>query len=739
MSGVRRGRAGGWPVIVAAAGTVLCVAGLVLVGVTWRGKGLVVADSLASVLGLSLAIAGAVAGLVGWALNRRRVAGLPATADEVNQAVANLADMVREQWDAEARARGVDGPDSMPVRWKRTSRSLMDPAAVDPDESGGFTDGSARIEDLVTAFRNLRRRRLVITGGGGTGKTTLAVRLLRELLPAAGIAPTEPVPVLLSIASFNPDTQPDVRRWLADQLRYTYPALRAICDDAPDALVTQSRVLPILDGLDEVDRPRRAAIIDALNTTLPARSGLILTSRRDEYRDALKDAGRPITAAEVIGPSLLSGADAADYLRRHLPPFEPHPAWEPLLKRLATDTTCALAETVRTPLGLWLVRAVYLDTPRDPTPLNDDTHSSPTALRAHLLDELIPALIAARPPEEKRRRAAPDTPLRPDRRHRPEDLRCWLTTIAEQLRDNHTTDWRWWHLPAYTLTTPRTQRPPRTAIGLVVGLVFGLAAGLAVGLVRGLATGLAVGLVAGLIVGLVAGLEGVDPSYQPPPHALPRIAGRIPELRKHLVGGLAVGLAVWLTVGLVSGLGFELVTGLSLGLVDELVGWLVVGLVVGLTDGTIAFLKEPDGHQSPTSPNISFYGSRTQSWIQVGIFGLVSGLVSGLSGLVSGLSRLAIWLAVGRLLVVLEVGLAGSVWFEFLTTTAWQKVHRRGCLPAPRRVMPMLRDCHRLGLLRTVGPVYQFRHSQLQDHLAPPRPLAPRVGPTGAARAHGRS
>ena len=44
--------------------------------------------------------------------------------------------------------------------------------------------------------------------------------------------------------------------------------------------------------------------------------------------------------------------------------------------------------------------------------------------------------------------------------------------------------------------------------------------------------------------------------------------------------------------------------------------------------------------------------------------------------------------------------------------------------PSPWRVMPMLEDCLRLGLLRTVGPVYQFRHAALQDHLAR-RPPAP--------------
>lgn len=37
---------------------------------------------------------------------------------------------------------------------------------------------------------------------------------------------------------------------------------------------------------------------------------------------------------------------------------------------------------------------------------------------------------------------------------------------------------------------------------------------------------------------------------------------------------------------------------------------------------------------------------------------------------------------------------------------------------APLRLMTFLEDMHRLGLLRQVGPVYQFRHAKLQDRLA---------------------
>ncbi|MFC4535273.1 hypothetical protein [Sphaerisporangium dianthi] len=36
----------------------------------------------------------------------------------------------------------------------------------------------------------------------------------------------------------------------------------------------------------------------------------------------------------------------------------------------------------------------------------------------------------------------------------------------------------------------------------------------------------------------------------------------------------------------------------------------------------------------------------------------------------------------------------------------------------PRNLMPFLDDAHQVGLLRVVGPVYQFRHADLRDHLA---------------------
>jgi hypothetical protein len=37
-------------------------------------------------------------------------------------------------------------------------------------------------------------------------------------------------------------------------------------------------------------------------------------------------------------------------------------------------------------------------------------------------------------------------------------------------------------------------------------------------------------------------------------------------------------------------------------------------------------------------------------------------------------------------------------------------------------VLGVLEEANRLGLLRTVGPAYQFRHAALQDRLAPHQP-----------------
>ncbi|MFI9561443.1 hypothetical protein [Nonomuraea endophytica] len=98
--------------------------------------------------------------------------------------------------------------------------------------------------------------------------------------------------------------------------------------------------------------------------------------------------------------------------------------------------------------------------------------------------------------------------------------------------------------------------------------------------------------------------------------------------------------------------------------------------------------------------------------------GLGNVLTSGLAiGLVTGLAGgLAVGLG-GRFWGRLGGGLGGGNHHAWLACTlAVTRLVITGRLPL--RIMDFLDDAHRLGLLRAVGPIYQFRHAALHDHLA---------------------
>lgn len=112
------------------------------------------------------------------------------------------------------------------------------------------------------------------------------------------------------------------------------------------------------------------------------------------------------------------------------------------------------------------------------------------------------------------------------------------------------------------------------------------------------------------------------------------------------------------------------------------------------------------------------------------MLGLASGLASGLvGGLTGGLMAGVTFGPIGALW-----GAVDTAWGAFSVAALRETLCRPRRLPVLWRVMPILEDCHRLGLLRTVGPAYQFRHAQLQDYLAPPGP-----NPHGTSTEHALS
>lgn len=644
--------------------------------------------NIAQILATATGVIGVANGLVqlsSWWRKSARPSPAPTPAD-VDKAKDTLAGLVSDQWRNETVLRSLGHPEPIPVPWRSTEHEeLMDHPRLIAAGSLSFPSLSDHIADMANDFRALRCRRLVIIGGPGTGKTTLAVQLLMELLRTR--LPGEPVPVLLSAARWDTEIHPRSHDWLTECLGMDYPALHAegFGPDTVKTLATRGEVLPVLDGLDELPAEARTAILAALNASMADCDQLILTCRTAQFAESVEAVGDVLTAAAVIEPSPLSTAAAAGYLRACLPPH-PHGGWPGVLDALRRGAAPALAEVTATPLGLWLVRAAYIASRQDPRPLLELGRGDAATLNDHLCDRLIPALVGSRPPADD-----PAEPFRPLHSWDPEQVRRWLTYLSHLLGgDGH--DVAWWHLARYTPT-----RPARLAVGLACGLVVGVTLG---ALTRTPVAGVVIGLAAALTV-MIASRSWFT---ETPGYADFQLRGRLSFLVRSLKDGLIVGLLGALVGWLMSH--------------GQPRGALMIGLLSALafefTVVLIRWVEYPTDTATARSPLSTWQADRNLTLIRA-LSGLVIGLMGGVIGLQAGISPLTA--LVGGLLLGLLFGLMlGShhAWLAYKLTIP--RLATKGRLPL--RAMRFLDDAHRLGLLRTEGPFYQFRNIELQRHLS---------------------
>ncbi|MFF4353182.1 NACHT domain-containing protein [Streptomyces sp. NPDC001530] len=387
--GRRQRRAWRWGL---SAGTVVVSAGVV-VWITRAYEGGLGSGELRGVL------VGAVIGVAALALSAAALRQRPGTEPDLAAAAARLAQAVKNaestQW------RHLLGGDRVAI-----DVGLTFATGGGPRTAVVVGAPAPRLTSVVEAFRAARPRRLLVTGAAGAGKTVLATGLVLELIKQR--TPDEPVPVRLTLAEWEPSLP--ARGWIARQLTRDYDIPPELSRD----LVDNDALLPVLDGLDEMEE-RAAGALDALDGWADGTDPvpLVLTCRSERYAE-LAAAGHQLLDAARIEVSPVTRQEAREYLAERTARREA--AWQPLLAVLERDPTGPVARALSTPWLLSLAATVYA---RDGEPADLLRCTTPRQVSDLLLGQYVRAAM----------RLSPATPAR----YTPERVHRWLRSLAVRL------------------------------------------------------------------------------------------------------------------------------------------------------------------------------------------------------------------------------------------------------------------------------------------------------------------
>ena len=455
--------------------------------------------------------------------------------------------------------------------------------------------------------------------------------------------------------------RPPLGEWLVDELDER--------SDVPKRVARQwvetEQIIPLLDGLDEVDAEHRQACTEAINS-FRRDHGLLpvaVCSRIADY-EAL---GTKLRLRNAIVVQPLTRSEVQDYLERI---GEPVRALRMALER----DDPALWELLQTPLMLWVYMLTYRSVPVDLSGADTVEH-----LRHRLFSNFVEAMF--------KRRSAKTA-------YSPQQTILWLRNLAFALKrteqsvfylEDMSVEW----LPA------RTEKwlwrlGVAVAVGLVGALISGGVAGLQLAIQHlhveygGLTFGLAMGLILGFIGVCITSMIDLRPTETIRIHSLNLLpqakAGRLRGRRFGRRVGLFLGF-VYATVYFVGQWGKIAALSHSwpirwlsflflVGVGTLILAWLS-GVLFGLLGGLVSAIMALPGEavRSRKRPNQGTHRSIATAlvtslicgaivgrilWVTGGpipgvrvevLFGLLSGLVAGgLFALNHLVLRLVIWM-----------------------------------------------------------------------------------------------
>jgi len=464
---------------------------------------------------------------------------------------------------------------------------------------------------------------MLILGAPGSGKTITLLELARDLIVQVenDSSFSQPIPVVFNLSSWAEKQKPFLD-WLVDELSAKY----FIPHRTSRGWLENNRLLPLLDGLDEIPAAHRASCVEAINIFGKnyGLAGLAVCCRMEEYNQIpvrLKFNGaiflQPLTLEQVNNYFSITGSDY-DGIRAALKDDE------------------GLQTLSQTPLMLNIIALVTQGSSAESLHIGQD---SARGTHKRILEMYIERMFS-------RKRQMGEA-------YSYEQTKEWLAWLAQRMLQHNQSIflienmqpgwlssrfWRW----VYVLVS-------RLAIGLIFGYAIAISGGLLDELIEGIINALHGGLSNGLIIGLSdefrkALTEGFIPG----------------AVTAGIVGGLSVGLLdifrfersdalVWANkIPTPLKLAFNifiasLIAGLPLGLIiwrnhgavlGALTGGLIFGLIFGLRGNWQSLTKDIQ-----TVESLKWYWDRA---LKTGLIsGLIVGLITSLivAGKIEGLLR----------------------------------------------------------------------------------------------------
>jgi energy-coupling factor transporter ATP-binding protein EcfA2 len=592
---------------------------------------------------------------------------------------------------------------------------LPNPWRVMMQEMEGIPHSLPAGTTIEQVYDQARQGQLLILGEPGSGKTTQLLHLAQSLIERARQDEQQPMPVVFNLSSWAQKQLP-LTAWLGEELetKYEVPA------DIGRAWVREGRLLPLLDGLDEMNADDRPACVEAINRYLQTRwkqeqgeSPLVICCRSQDYQDV----SPRLAVQRAIGLLPLTDEQIDAYFQRG------GTAVEVLWQAVREDPELHIL--ARQPLMLSVFTLAYQGAVQAQLPLGKTAEEALHLVWNAYVDRML-------------RRRQPLT------RWSEQQVRDWLTMLAQQMRQQSQTFFgveslqRDWLPPPYRRLFP-------WFIGLLVTALVGIVASVAFGLIGGGLVGIAFGVIGVVLVG--------TPKINP----TERLGWTWKKFRFALLGGVFVGIAFGglasvfigdvlrnILIGIssgcffgllngvakskvierkilrpnegiwrsgVSGVVVGLLTGLAVGLAVAVFNGLVFGVLSGLIFGMLS------GVEKILRRNAGIWRLGISSVVLALLNGLVLGVLGGVSfgvfvNAVKGLTGSILdGVVFGVFFGVLDGGDAFLLHY-FLRFWLWLS----GSMPL--RCVTFLDEMDNRLLLRRIGGSYIFAHRLLLEHFA---------------------